>query len=234
MAEQPKSAADTQRSEDWVKKQRQLDAEGGVREVPEPKHGDPTEAAPPAPGDSVLGVRVGSEASVDNGTGPVLPPPSQAGGEFTRVRNRDLQERDKREWKKRGMRSDGTTPAGRAISVSFEGVMMVEPQGNEQDATLHSGGYTGQIPEDGVLVRPLTSEEEEKYFGSPQGARSQRSNDLVAGGGQGGGGNPMHAGDVRGVSSNTATRVGEGGVTSASGPAPAPRPGGQGAPKPKS
>jgi len=102
---------------------------------------------------------------------------------------------------------------------------VVEPQGDSGvEKQFVSGGATVVMPEAGVLIRPLSPKEEQEYFGTPPQVKAQRSNDLVKGGGQGGGGNPMHAGDVRGVSSNTAERSGQGGVTSKAGPAPAPRP----------
>lgn len=223
-----RTAAEMQRTSDealdkHVETIRKRDTEGGVVEVPKPVHGDPAEAAPPAPGDTVIGVRTGSEAAVESGTGPVLPLMGPGASAFTRVRNRDLRERDQQEFRRRGLRSDGAARAGVPISVTFEGAMMVERAEDDGGNQLVNGSFTGVIPEDGLRIRPLSAKEEQEYFGAPVQA-NQRSNDLVAGSGTGGGGNPMHAGRTRGTSSQTAQRVGEGGVTSQSGPAPAPRP----------
>lgn len=175
-------------------------------------------------GESPIGSRVGSEATVASGTHPVEAPGASAVSEATRIQNKDLIERDKKEFRKRGMREDGSVPVGRPISFSGEGVFVVESGNKDVDDQFVSGGTTVNVPPEGVTIRPLSPEEEAEYFGTPPEVKSQRSNDLVKGGGQGGGGNPMHAGDVRGVSSNTAERVGQGGVTSQRGPAPAPRP----------
>ena len=188
-----------------------------------PKRGKDAVATVP-PGESPVGVRVGSEATVSSGTHPVEAPGASAVSEATRVRNQDLAERDKKEWRKRGMREDGSAAVGRPISFSGEGVFVVESGNKDIDDQFVSGGTTVNVPPEGVTIRPLSPKEEAEYFGTPPEVKSQRSNDLVKGGGQGGGGNPMHAGDVLGFSSITAERVGQGGVTSQRGPAPAPRP----------
>lgn len=233
MADPTKSpAAGTQSpqrmSEKDIEHLRDIEATGGVRKVPKPEHGDPTEGNPPAPGETVLGVRVGSEAAVESGTDPVLPFVGGALSEMTRVRNRDLQERDQREWRKRGRKSDGTALASVPVSVSFEGLMAIESKSKElkddERVTFVSGSYTGFIPAEGLLIRPLTEDEMETHFPSPQPGAGQRANDLVKGSGTGGGGNPMHAGRARGTSSETAARVGQGGVTSEAGKSPPPRP----------
>lgn len=179
-------------------------------QVPEPKHGDPTESQRPGVGETVLGVRTGSEAAVESGIDPVLPVIGGLAG-ATEVKNKDLKERDEKEFKKRGL--------GRNITFSYEGPMMVDFLDDERPAFPQAGGTTVNMGEKGVLIRPMTEEEVEQYY--PSGAEAaRRANDLVAGSGVGGGGNPMHAGDARGVSSRTDRQVGQGGVTSKTGQAP--------------
>jgi hypothetical protein len=194
-----------------------------------PKHGNPTDEMPVGPHESVINVRVGSEAAVESGTDPVLPMTGPGVTEFTRVRNKDLRERDEKEFRKRGLRSDGVARPGSTVSMSFTGLMVVEREPDKDEKAgdpglkqIVSGAFTGEIPEGGLTIRPLTQEEEENFLAVPR-ASSQRANDLVAGSGTGGGGNPMHAGKTRGTSSATAERVGQGGVTSAVGVSPPPR-----------
>ncbi len=183
-----------------------------------PEHGNPTESQPLGQGEGPLGVRVGSEATVESGLDPVLP---ATGGlsDATRVRNKDLIARDEKEIKRRGL-----SAAARPISASFEGLMMIEILDEDEKTPtkqMVSGSFTGFIPERGVLIRPLNNEELAQFQPDPN-AGSRRASDLVTGSGTGGGGNPMHAGDTRGTSSFTAKPAGGQGVTSKAGASPAP------------
>lgn len=180
--------------------------------VPAPRAAKPEELRLPE-GGNPIGTRVGSEATVEDGTGPVLPHDGAALSEATRVKNKTLRDRDEKEFKKRG--------TGQNISFSYEGVMMVDPLDDNRPAYPISGGATIALSDKGITIRPLTEAEQKELFPAartPDSAR--RANDLVAGSGTGGGGNPMHAGDARGVSSRTERQVGAGGATSQGGGAP--------------
>jgi hypothetical protein len=105
----------------------------------------------PAPGESALGVRVGSEAAVESGTGPVAPPAGTPLADATRVLNKDLRERDEKELEKRG-----SIAGVHSVSVNFEGLMMVEVDGREPE--LRSGSYTGSFKKE-IKIRALSEKE---------------------------------------------------------------------------
>jgi len=176
---------------------------------PEPKHGDPAENL--APNESVIGVRTGSEASVESGTDPVLPPVGGNISRMTEVRNKDLRERDRKEREKRGPDA-GTFSVG----MTFPGLMMVLVDGRE---VLRSGSYTGNFQKS-IEVRPLTEDELAEHVPSAapadRQAVSRRSEDLIKGAGQGGGGNPMKAHEARGTTSGVTQPAG--GAAATSGP----------------
>lgn len=175
---------------------------------PAPKHGDPAENL--GPQESVIGVRVGSEASVESGTDPVLPAVAGNVSEMTKVRNRDLQERDRKEFEKRG-----SVNAANSIGVSFEGLMMIEA--DDREPQMVSGSYTGSFNES-LTIRRLTEEELEEHLPQLAPANRQavdrRASDLIKGAGQGGGGNPMKAGEARGTTSGVTQPAGGSSVTS--------------------
>lgn len=177
---------------------------GGAKEESTPKHGDPTALQPPGQGESVLGVRVGSEAAVESGTDPVLPSAGNL-SEATRIRNKDILARDEKERKRRGLSATAKT-----VSMSFEGPMMVERLDDDERTPvkeMFSGSFTGAIPERGLLLRPLRKEEEAELLPNPE-RNSRRAEDLVKGSGAGGGGNPMAARDHRGVTSSPGASAG--------------------------
>lgn len=166
-------------------------------QVAAPKHGDPTEDQGVPEGGSVIGVRVGSEAAVESGLDPVLPATGTALGDATRVRNKDIRARDEKERERRGLNG------GNAVSVTFEGLMMVEVDGDSQErGGVRSGSFTGNVKES-LVIRPLTAEEEAERTGSAlaTGAVARRADDLVTGSGNGGGGNPMKRSETVGVTS---------------------------------
>lgn len=177
---------------------------------PPPVHGDPAENL--SPQESVIGVRTGSEASVESGTDPVLPAVGGGLSRMTEVRNKDLRERDRREREKRG-----PDVGVFSVSMTFPGLMMVLV--DDQEPILRSGSFTGNFHE-GITVRPLTEEELVEHVPSAAPADRQavarRSQDLVKGAGQGGGGNPMKAHEARGTTSGVTQPAG--GAAATSGP----------------
>ena len=184
--------------------------EGKVaRDSRTPEHGNPAENL--SPHESVINVRVGSEAAVASGTDPVLPPEAAVVSEQTKVHNKDLQERDKKEREKRG--PDGGV---HDVSMSFPGLMAIEVDG---EVHFRSGSFTGRF-HDSIKVRPLTEEEIEEQLPSAapadRPAVQRRQQDLIKGAGQGGGGNPMKAGEARGTTSNPTQPAG--GAAATSGP----------------
>lgn len=123
--------------------------------VSKPDHGNPAEGL--SPHESVINARTGSEATVESGTGPVLQVTPGGGlSEMTKVYNKDLRARDEKELEKRG--SVGGT---HAVSVNFEGPMMVEVDG--RDGEVKSGSYTGSFVKE-IKIRPLTAKEEEELI----------------------------------------------------------------------
>jgi len=118
-----------------------------------PQHGNPAENL--SPHESVINVRVGSEASVSAGTDPVLPPEASVVSAQTKVHNKDLRERDKKEREKRG-------PDGGVfdVSMSFPGLMAVEVDG---ELVTKSGSFTGRFAKS-IVLRPLTEAELEEHL----------------------------------------------------------------------
>lgn len=205
MANDPSKSQPLARNSD---PQRLADRDVAV-DSPAPKHGDPAANHPST--ESVIGVRVGSEASVSDGTDPVLPAVSGNISAQTEVKNATLRARDERERKKRG--PDG----GRfSVSMSFPGLMMVEV---DDQKVVRSGSYTGGFNES-IRVRPLTEDELAEHVPSAAPADKQaverRASDLIKGAGQGGGGNPMKAGEARGTTSGVTQPAG--GASATSGP----------------
>lgn len=200
MAEQPKnpaSAAATQPKKDVL-------VEGRVAVDTQPAEKVTNDT--PIPDGDVTGFRVASEAAQE---GDSVAPVRGGTGDLaaaTRVRNSTLRKRDEQEVRKRG----GGNPRNFSVSVAFEGMMMVE--NGLQDPFPVSGSYAGPVGEDGLVVRRLTPEEEEKF--APSGVRlnrraedeggvvtsrgALRGSDLARGSGFGGGGNPMKAGEAAG------------------------------------
>lgn len=179
----------------------------------------------------VVNVRVGSEAAVDSGTGPVLPVGGASISEATKVHNRDLQERDRKEFEKRGIGH----PLAEDVSVSWSGLRMVSVDDAVEEP--RSGGGTFRV-KNSLSIRRLTPEEETHF--SPGGtirarrasdANQQNSNvrasDAVKGSGAGGGGNPMAAGAARGATSEPAPRTVAATNTSAGAQQGGPQGGGQ-------
>lgn len=153
-----------------------MEAERARNDNLKPKHGDPTKDQPVPEGGSVIGVRVGSEASVEDGTDPVLPSEGSALGEATRVRNKTLRGRDEKEHDRRGR-------GGNAVTVSFEGPMMVEVDGSsEGQGGVKSGSFTGSFKEK-LTVRKLTDKEEAEYLGKEPQPQSSRGGTTTRSGG---------------------------------------------------
>lgn len=142
-----------------------------------------------------LHVPVGSEAAVAEGTGPVEAPGGNALAEATKIHNKDILERHNKELERRGQVGAGSGKY--AISISFEGPMMIQVDGEE--AHMRSGSFSGAFNES-ISLRPLTKKEQEELLPRPT-RPARRAEDLVKGSGAGGGGNPMAAGQSRGVSS---------------------------------
>lgn len=213
MAEQPKTAAATQPTgaqKDVLVKAREVGKDLPAAE----KVTNDT----PIPAGDVTGFRVASEAAEEGSD--ISPRKGDIGGlsAATKVRNTTLAERDKKEMERRG-----GAPGSFSASVSFEGMMMIE--NGLSDPFPVSGSYTGPVSKDGLKVRPLTPEEEKRFTagGAPANRRvsdsEPRASDLTRGSGAGGGGNPMHAGDSRGVADAGRTGVVGSGVTSKGNPA---------------
>lgn len=175
---------------------------------PAPKHGDPAENLGPM--ESVIGVKVGSEAAVESGTDPVLPAVGGNISRMTEVRNKDLKERDRKELEKRG-----PTAGAHSVSLDFEGLMMVEV--DDQGPIPMSGSFSGNFIKS-ITLRLATEEELEEMLPSAapadRQAVSRRAADLIKGPGQGGGGNPMKAHEARGTTSGLTQPAGGAASTS--------------------
>lgn len=220
MANEPnRTAAATQPKQDVV-------VEGRVAREPQPVEKVTNDT--PIPAGDVTGFRVSSEAAQEGSdVGPVTAGAGDLAG-ATRVKNSTLRKRDEAEFRRRGVGPGAARTF--SVSASFEGLMMVE--NGLSDPFPVSGSYTGPVGPDGLVIRPLTAEEEEKH--SPVGVRlNRREGDAVSGGvrtsrgdvqasglraddlsrgsGAGGGGNPQIAGQSRGVANpaNTGGPVGK-------------------------
>ena len=217
----PASAAATQPTRDVLVK-------GQI--APESQPAEKVTNDTPIPDGDVTGFRVASEAAQE---GDDISPVRGGTGDLaaaTRVRNSTLRKRDEQEVRKRG----GGNPRNFSVSVAFEGMKMVE--NGLQDPFPVSGSYAGPVGEDGLVVRNLTPEEEEKF--APSGIRlnrraedeqsggvttsrgALRGSDLARGSGVGGGGNPMKAGEAAGTGAPARTGAPIGKATTSVGAGP--------------